>query len=309
MSKQQRDTLDQMLRHGTLDLGGEIVEQRRIFAELMSYVPLAADVRVEPAILGGVPVEIITIDGIETDGTVLYFHGGAYAIGSAALSAGLASEVARRSGARVVSVDYRLAPEHPYPAAVDDAVAAYRALLDSGIPADKVVFAGESAGGGLALAALLTVVEAGLPRPAAVYVASPWADLTTSGSSMTTKAAADPSVTPEGLRIRSKDYAGTVDPAEHRLSPVFADLTSFPPMLIQVGGNEVLLDDATRLANRAATDGVSVTLEVTPDVPHVFVSFAGMLDEADSALDNAGRFLSAHLDQAAQVVAGDHIEH
>ncbi len=303
MSKQQRDTLDQMLRHGTLDLGGEIIEQRRIFAELMSYVPLAADVRVEPAVLGGVPVENITIDGIVPDGTVLYFHGGAYAIGSAALSAGLASEIARRTGARVVSVDYRLATEHPYPAAADDAIAAYRALLDSGVPAEKVVFAGESAGGGLALAALATVTETGLPRPAAIYVASPWGDLTTSGASMSTKAAVDPSVTPEGLRIRSKDYAGDLDTADPRLSPVFADFTSFPPMLIQVGGNEVLLDDSTRLASRAAADGVAVSLEVTPDAPHVFVSFVGMLDEAGQALDNAGRFLSTHLALAAPAAA------
>jgi acetyl esterase/lipase len=177
--------------------------------------------------------------------------------------------------------------------ALDDAVTAYRALLDDGIASHDIVLAGESSGGGLALAATLDIISAGLPRPAAVYVASPWADLTTSGASMTTKADVDPSVTPDALRRRARDYAGGHDLAEDRISPVFADFTGFPPLLIQVGGNEVLLDDSTRLATRAAEDGVPVTLEVTLDVPHVFVGFAGMLDEADEALTKAGQFIRA----------------
>lgn len=298
MSKQQRETIDQMLRHGALDLGGEVDEQRRLFADMLSAVPLSPDVRTEEAALGDVPVVTISVEGTTPTGTILYFHGGAYALGSAALSAGLASELARRSGTRAVSVDFGLAPERPHPAALHDAVAAYQALLDDGIPANDIVLAGESSGGGLAIAATLSIISAGLPRPAAIYVASPWADLTTTGTSMTTKAAVDPSVTPDGLRRRARDYAPDHDLADGRLSPVFADLSGFPPLLIQVGGNEVLLDDATRLATRAAADGVPVTLEVTPDVPHVFVGFAGMLDEADEALTKAGHFIRAHVGSA-----------
>jgi monoterpene epsilon-lactone hydrolase len=296
MSKQQRETIDQLLRHGAFDLGGEVDEQRRLFADLLSAIPLPGDVRTEEGVLGDVRVVTITVDGTTPTGTMLYFHGGAYALGSAALSAGLASELARRSGARAVSVDFALAPEHPYPAALDDAVAAYQALLDDGIPGEDIVFAGESSGGGLALAATRRIMSTGLRRPAAIYLASPWADLTTTGASMTTKADVDPSVTPDGLRRRARDYAADHDLADGRLSPVFADLTDFPPLLIQVGGNEVLVDDATRLATRAAADGVSVTLEVTPEVPHVFVGFAGMLDEADEALTRAGQFMRANLD-------------
>jgi acetyl esterase/lipase len=296
MSKHQRETIDQMLRHGALDLGGEVEEQRRLFADMLSANPLPGDVRTEEGVLGEVPVVTITVDGTTPTSTILYFHGGAYALGSAALSAGLASELARRSGARAVSVDFALAPERPYPAAVQDAVAAYQALLDDGIPANDIILAGESSGGGLALTATLTIIATGLPRPAAIYVASPWVDLTTTGASMTTKADADPSVTADGLRRRARDYADGYDLADGRISPVFADLTGLPPILIQVGGNEVLLDDATRLAARAAADGVPVTLEVTPDVPHVFVGFAGMLDEADKALTAAGHFIRANVD-------------
>jgi acetyl esterase/lipase len=263
---------------------------------MLSAIPLPGDVRTEEGALGEVPVVTITVDGTTPTGTILYFHGGAYGLGSAALSAGLASELARRAGARAVSVDFALAPERPYPAAVQDAVAAYQALLNDGIPANDIVLAGESSGGGLALAATLTIIATGLPRPAAIYVASPWADLTTTGASMTTKADVDPSVTADGLRRRAHDYADGYDLANGRISPVFADLTGFPPVLIQVGGNEVLLDDATRLATRAAADGVPVTLEVTPGVPHVFVGFAGMLDEADEALTKAGHFIRANVD-------------
>lgn len=308
MGKAQRDAVDRILRHGTLDLGGEVDEQRLLFADMLSAIPLPGDVRTEAGTLGDVPVVTITVDGITPRATILYFHGGAYALGSAALSVGLASELARRSGARAVSVDFALAPEHPYPAAVHDGVAAYRALLDDGIPASDIVLAGESSGGGLAFATTLEILSTGLPRPAGIYVASPWADLTTSGESMTTNADVDPSVTPDGLRRRAGEYATGHDLADGRLSPVFADLSGFPPLLIQVGGNEVLLDDATRLAARAARDGVTVTLDVTAGVPHVFVGFAGMLDEADDALAKAGRFITTSITAVQDPPSGNETE-
>jgi acetyl esterase/lipase len=307
MSKQQRDTVDQMIRQTwgdssvdrrLLDLGGEVEDQRKLFVEMLTAIPLPDDVRTRDAVLGDVPTVTVTIDGAPPTGTILYFHGGAYALGSAAASAGLVSQLARRSGARAISVEYALAPENPYPAGLNDAVAAYRTLLDDGVPADEIVLAGESAGGGLALALVLAIIAADLPRPAAVYVASPWVDLTLTGPSMMTKAAADPSVTAKGLRRRAGEYVTSHDPADDRISPVFADLTGFPPLLIQVGGNEVLLDDATRLATRAAADGVPVTLEVTPEVPHVFVALAGVLDEADEALATAGEFIRRNLGRA-----------
>ncbi len=297
MTQQQRTALDQMLRHGTFDLGGEIAQQRQLFAEMMSAVPLPTDVKTQDGTLGGIPVVTITIEGATPSGTILYVHGGAYAIGTAALSAGLGSNLARRSDTRVVSVDYALAPERPYPSAVTDTVAAYRALLATGTAASDIVLAGESAGGGLVLQAMLVILAEGLPRPAALYLASPWADLTLSGTSMGTKADDDPSVTPTGLARRARDYIGDHDPTDGALSPVFADLSGLPPLFIQVGGNEVLLDDATRLAARAAADGVHTTLEVTPDVPHVFISFTGMLDEADQALSSAGQFIRTQLDR------------
>jgi epsilon-lactone hydrolase len=304
MTRQQRDTVDQMIRQtwgdssanpGLIDLGGEIAEQRRLFGAMMTSIPLPADVHTKDTTLGGVPVVTITVGEEALRGTILYFHGGAYALGSAAQSAGVAAQLARRSGARAISVEYALAPENPYPAGLNDAVAAYRALLDDGVPADGIVLAGESSGGGLALATVLEITAAGLPRPAAVYVASPWVDLTLTGTSMTTKADADPSVTAEGLQRRAGEYAGSHDRGTDRISPVFANLAGFPPLLIQVGGNEVLLDDATRLATRAAADGVPVTLEVTPEVPHVFVGLAGVLDEADEALAKAGDFIRTNL--------------
>lgn len=293
MSTQQRQNLDHMLRQVGLDLGGEVHELRRAFAGMMAAVPRASDVVVAPSSLGDVPISRISLRDGREHGAILYFHGGAYAIGSAELSAGLASELGRRSSAAVYSVDYRLAPENPHPAALSDAVAAYRGLLSEGVPAEQIVLAGESAGGGLALALAVRITSESLPRPAGIYLASPWVDLTTSGRSMVSHASLDPSVTPDGLRRRSVDYVGGADPGDPAVSPLFADLTGLPPMLIQVGGNEVLLEDSTRLASNAAAQGVEVTLQVTPEVPHVFVGFAGMLDEADAALDSAGAFISA----------------
>jgi acetyl esterase/lipase len=270
---------------------------------LTSAQPLPADVTVTAAALGGVPTAEITVDGIEPRHVVLYFHGGVYVMGDAVSAAGLASQVGRRTRAKVISVDYRLAPEHPYPAAVDDALAAYQALLDDGTAPSDIAFAGESAGGGLAVATLVNARDHGLPLPAAAFVMSPYADLTLAGTTMETKRAADPLLSRENLQARIPDYTSGQDAALGLISPVFADLSGLPPLIVQAGSHEVLLDDAVRLARQAATADVEVTLDITPGVPHVFQAYYPILDEAAAALDRAGRLLSAHLAGADRVAA------
>jgi acetyl esterase/lipase len=294
MTQQQRQALDDLLRHGPLDLGGDLAEQRGIFHDMIASQPLPEDVTTTPGRLGGVPVVTVETPGNDPSAVVLYFHGGAYALGSAADSAGLAADVVRRVGARAISVDYRLAPENAFPAAVDDAVAAYRALLDDGTPPSRIAFVGESAGGGLVIATLVALKDTGLPQPSSAVVFSPWADLTLSGDSLVGKADVDPALTAQGLRTRARDYLGETDPASPLASPIFADLTGLAPLLIQVGSHEILLDDAVRLAARAAEHDVPVELQVSPQVPHVFQGFAALLDEADVALRAAAAFTRAH---------------
>ena len=303
MSSDQREIIDAILRQSAFPVGSDVNEQRRLFREAASAQPLPADVTVTAAALGGVPTAEITIDGIESRHVVLYFHGGVYVISDAFLAAGLASEIGRRTQAKVISVDYRLAPEHPYPAAVDDALAAYEALLENGTEPSDIAFAGESAGGGLAIATLVNARDRGLPLPAAAFAMSPYADLTLSGATMETKRDVDPLLSRELLQPRVTDYVSGHDPALGLISPVFADLSDLPPLIIQAGSHEVLLDDAIRLAQQAAAADVEVTLEITPRVPHVFQGFSAMLDEAAVALDRAGQLLSGHLAGAERVTA------
>ena len=295
--------IDAILRQSAFPIDSDVDEQRRLLREAIEAQPLPADVTVTAAALGGVPTAEITVDGIEPRHVVLYFHGGVYVMSDAFLAAGLASQVGRRTDARVISVDYRLAPEHPYPAAVDDALAAYKALLETGTAPSDIVIAGESAGGGLVLATLVNARDQGLPLPAAAFVMSPYVDLTLAGTSMKTRREVDPLLSQELLQARVSDYTAGQDAALPLISPIFADLSGLPPLIIQAGSHEVLLDDAVRLAGQAATADVEVTLEITPKVPHVFQAYFPMLDEAVGALDRAGQLLSARLTGAERVTA------
>ena len=261
----------------------------------MLQTPLPSDVSLIETALGGVPVLEVSVPEASADAALLYFHGGVFALGSARASAGLACLLARQARTKVFSVDYRLAPEHPYPAATDDALDSYRGLLETGIHPQRVALFGESAGGALALGVLVAGRDAGLAQPAAAVLYSPWVDLTLSGASMETKAAVDLALAPDRLVRNVSDYTDGAEPGDAGLSPLFADLRGIAPLLIQCGSNEVLLDDATRLAAAAATADVAVQLDVTPGAPHVFQASAPELDAATAALARTAVFLHAHL--------------
>lgn len=247
---------------------------------------------VEPARPGGIPGKRVT-PVAAGDHHILYLHGGAYISGGSRSHVPIAGQLANAAGATAWLIDYRLAPEFPYPAAVDDALAAYRGLLDMKIPAAKIAIAGDSAGGGLSLATTLAIRDAGLPLPAALALLSPWTDLTLSGESMQSKIAVDPMLGPLWLEWAAGMYAeGTLRTAPG-VSPLFADLGGFPPLLVHVGSDEVLLDDSTFLARRAADAGVDVTLRVFDGLWHVFQAQAGMIDEADESVREIGNFIRA----------------
>lgn len=295
MSQHQRETLDALLRSAPRSQTPPSVEEQRSgFAAVISR-PAPDGVATRATTLGGRPALELTPSDADERRRLLYLHGGGYVIGSPATHAGLVGELARRAGLRTFSVDYRLAPEHPFPAAVDDGLAAYRELLDTGVDPRDIVLAGDSAGGGLVLATLLAAREAGLPQPAAAALFSPWTDLTLSGASIQGKHGADPIFIESDLRAYADLYADAEDRKQPLASPLFADLTGLPPLLIQVGANELLLDDAVRLAGRAGADDVDVVLEIGSGLPHVFQHHYGRLDEADAAFDSAALFFAAHM--------------
>ncbi|EGD45155.1 acetyl-hydrolase [Nocardioidaceae bacterium Broad-1] len=298
MSKQQRDALDAAIRDFPFDPSVSVEEARAGF-DAGQTRPLPDEARARAVTIGGIPGLELYRDA--TEGTLLYLHGGGYVVGSARTGASLADGLAGRAGLRAISIDYRLAPEAPYPAAVEDGLAAYRGLLDAGVEPDRLVLAGDSAGGGLTMATLLAARSAGLPQPAAAVLFSPWTDLTLSGATIETKLDADPLFDRAALEWFARRYLGSADPTDPLISPVFADLAGLPPLLIQVGSHEVLLDDSLRLAARAAEADVEVILEVGAELPHVFQNQAGSLDEADAALDRASRFLSERLAGALAV--------
>lgn len=291
MSTIQRERLDAQLRGTDVGWEGSVETARANFVRLMSAMPVPEGCRVQGVSLAGRSALRVT-PAAARRGTVLYLHGGSHVVGSPRPALGLTAGLVVRSGIAAVSLDYRLAPEHPFPADVEDVVAAYRELLDQGHAPESIAFAGDSAGGGLTIAGALAARDAGLPMPAALLAFSPGVDATRSGESMTTKADADPLLTRAGIDHLSGLYVGDRDRRDPLLSPaVTADLTGLPPILVQVGTNELLLDDARRLALRASEAEVDVILDITAKVPHVFQSFTDALDEAGEALDRAALFL------------------
>ncbi len=254
-----------------------------------------ADVAVEAVRAPQVPAEWLVPRGARTDAAVLYLHGGGYVIGSPRSHRHLAGAIASAAGLSALLPDYRLAPEQPFPAAVEDATAACGWLLAKGIAPNRIVIAGDSAGGGLTVATLLALRDKGQPLPAAGVCISPWVDLTCSGASYVTRADRDPIVKREGVSEMAKAYLGGADAKTPLASPLHADLRGLPALLIHVGSDEVLLDDATQLAAQAKAAGVEVTLEVWEEMIHVWHWFLPMLEEAQRAVARIGEFVSARI--------------
>ena len=267
---------------------GSIQEQRARQERAARYIKLSADVRCQPASADGVAAEWIEAPGADL-GALLYLHGGAYALGLTNVHRDLAARLARATRLRGLAIDYRLAPEHPFPAALEDATTAYHWLLAQGVEPSRIILGGDSAGGGLALATLVALRDAGSPLPAGAVCLSPWTDLAHSGASIRSKARVDPMLSPESSVRYAGYYAGERALTSPLISPLYADLKGLPPLLFQVGTDEILLDDARRCAEKAREAGGKVTLEVWEGMFHVFqtVSF---LPETKKAVQRLAEF-------------------
>ncbi|PKU25496.1 alpha/beta hydrolase [Telmatospirillum siberiense] len=269
-----------------------VAEARRNFEIFMAAMPIAADIEFQEIHIGDRAAAWLTPPGASLSRTLLFFHGGGFVIGNHKTHRGLAGDLAKAAGTRALSIDYRLAPEHPFPAALDDCLAAYRWLLEQGVSADSIVLAGDSAGGNLVISCLAALRDSGAPLPRGACLFSPWVDLALAGDSFESKAAADPRMTRQVLQIYQDAYLAGRDAQTPLASPLYARLGGLPPFLIQVGSDELLLDDATRLATRAAHAGVKVRLDVWPAMVHVWQAYAPMLSEGRQAIEEAGRFLA-----------------
>lgn len=295
MGMDQLSAIIAMLRERARRIPGSIPELRADFeAFTAAYGPPEGVVR-EPVPMNGLPAAWVSVPGASPAATLLYLHGGGYVIGSITSHLGLMARLGQAAGARVFAIDYRLAPEHAHPAAVEDALAAYRWLLSHGFDHKRIAVAGDSAGGGLALAMLTAARDAHLPMPAAAVCLSPWTDLACTGESMRTRAAADPIVQKTGALLFAELFLNGGDACHPLASPLHADVSGLPPTLIQVGGREVLLDDATRMVERLRAAGADARLDLWDEMVHVWHMFAPCLDEGREAIQAAGQFIREHV--------------
>ncbi|MCH8298515.1 MAG: alpha/beta hydrolase [Chloroflexi bacterium] len=291
---QELDTVLEMIRKRSAEVRKTTDDDRLSYERIMSSLPLDDDIETQRVGVNGVPAEWISAPESQESRVVLYLHGGGYLFGSVRTHRVMLAHLARAAKARVLAIDYRLAPEIPFPAPVEDSVSAYQWLLSQGVSPRKIVFGGDSAGGGLVVAAMVALRSVGEPMPAAGVCISPWADMEATGRSYTTNAENDPSVSRERILKIAGAYLDGKDPKAPLASPIHADLTGLPPLLLQVGGIEVLLDDSTALKSRAKEAGVSVEMEVWDDMPHVWHHYAPILPEARKAIGKIGEFVLRH---------------
>ena len=273
----------------------DIQEARAVLDQAFGEFKPAPDVTVFEIDAAGVPCQWITAPDVPQDRLIIYLHGGAYAACSPTTHQDLISRLSRASGAAALGVDYRLAPEDPFPAAVDDSVATYNWALGHGFEPSNIVLAGDSAGGGLVLSVLLAARDAGTPLPAAGVCFSPWVDLECSGESMAANDHLDDFIKFGGLSARAESYLGGADPKNPLASALFADLRGLPPLLVHVGAAETLLDDSTPLAALAKKAGVDLTLKIWDDMVHVWQAFASILPEGQQSIEETGTFIREKL--------------
>jgi acetyl esterase/lipase len=295
------------LRDGVTDPDAPLDEHRRAHDRDVARAPVAPGVAIRRFRTDAGTIELLTpARGPRLPGTLLWMHGGGYGMGSSLTCRGMVSQLVDLTGATGASLDYRLAPEHPYPAALDDAVGAYRWLLGSGVAAERIVVGGDSSGGGLALALLGRVRAEELPMPVGCLLFSPWVDLTLTASAQTlrTNAHRDPQVSNDLLTAMAARYAGDADPRSPEISPLFADLAGLPRLRVDVGGAEVLLGDTVLLAERVRAAGGDIDLNEWPDMIHVFPAFAPGLGEGRAAIQDAASWLTARWTSARASAGG-----
>ena len=268
-----------------------VEEYREGFERLSAKVGVGTNTTIKQVEANGVPGEMVTADGASEDAVTLYLHGGGYVLGSPKTHRELARRLSTETGGSVLVIDYRLAPESPFPAAVEDAVSAYCWLLETGREPEALSIAGDSAGGGLAAATLVSLKDQGIPLPSCGVCISPWVDLEVIGESMSTRAHLDPMIQRDGLVTMGQTYLNGADPRSPLAAPMYADLSGLPPLLIQVGTRETLYDDAIRLACQAVQSGVKTSFDPWDEMIHVWHLFAPLLDEGQEAIERIGGFV------------------
>ena len=268
-----------------------VEEYREGFERLSAKVGVGTNTRIEEVEANGVPGEMVIADGASDETAMLYLHGGGYVIGSPRTHRELARRLSVETGGSILVIDYRLAPENPFPAAVEDSVSAYNWLLGRGLEPSALSIAGDSAGGGLAVGTLVSLKDQGIPLPSCGVILSPWVDMEVIGESMTTRSHLDPMVQRDGLITMALTYLNGADLRNPLAAPIYADLSGLPPLLIQVGTRETLYDDAIRLACHAVKAGLKVTFEPWDEMIHVWHLFAPLLDEGQEAIERIGGFV------------------
>lgn len=254
--------------------------------------PAPEDVKAEPVDVNGVEAEWVSAPNARPDRIILYLHGGGFIAGSINTHRNLASKIARSGKARALVTDYRLAPENPFPAQLEDTFTAYKWLIsEKQIKPESIIISGDSAGGNLAISVLVKIRDEGLPLPAAAICLSPVTDLTASGESMKSRAEKDPMITPEAIELMINSYLDGTDPKNPLASPLYADLSGLPPIFIQAGTSEVLLDDSTRIAQKLESEGVETEIDIWEDMIHVFATFADIAPESKQAIEKIGNFI------------------